>query len=496
MAARMSESKQPHGVPPAGRGAFFVPRMADALVERLARGRVYYGWYMVSVVFIVSVVRIGFNGPFFGIFMKPMSEQFGWTRAMTTGAVTLGTVMAAGLAVVFGRVLDRYGPRWIVVGACTLLGACYFGLSQIGSLAALYLVYSLGRSMMQAALSPGIMNTVVSKWFVRRRATAISIALLGSFLGSVALAPVAQGIIDNYGWRQAWAFFGVLTWVLVLIPGAMLLRRMPEDLGLRPDGDREGSAPLIDSEASFPATSGLASVGDGPILETSLGGVAAQEVNLTFREALHTVAFWLLSGMVGLNALASTGFTFHMVPHFTDVGISNTAAAVSISMFTITQALFVFVFGVVARCLGARRLLLGGLLTLVLGSFLIAQARTTAAAYLGTGVYGIGFASYMLLADVVWADFFGRRYLGSIRGFSMVFQLISNAVGSLLAAFLYDIRGNYDDAFAVLIAAQLAAFVMMLLARKPKRKVPAASARSASLPIKIGFLCSAAEPKG
>ena len=446
-------------------------------MERLARGRVYYGWYMVSVVFIVSVVRIGFNGPFFGIFMKPMSEQFGWTRAMTTGAVTLGTVAAAGLAVVVGRVLDRYGPRWMVVGACILLGACYFGLSQIGSLVTLYLAYSLGRSTMQAALSPGIMNTVVSKWFVRRRATAISVALLGSFLGSVALAPVAQGIIDNYGWRQAWAFFGILTWLLVLIPGALLLRRMPEDLGLRPDGDRAGSAPLIDSEALIPATGVLAGVGGGPILDPSLGGVA--EVNVTFKEALHTAAFWLLSGMVGLNALASTGFTFHMVPHFTDVGISSSAAAVSISVFTITQALLVFVFGVVARRLGARRLLLGGLLTLVLGSFLIAQARTTAEAYLGTGVYGVGFASYMLLADVVWADFFGRRYLGSIRGFSMVFQLISNAVGSLLAAFLYDVRGNYDDAFAVLIAAQMVAFVMMLLARKPKRKVPTASARSA-----------------
>ena len=443
-------------------------------MERLAQGRVYYGWYTVSVVFMVSVVRIGFNGPFFGIFMKPMSEQFGWTRAMTTGAVTVGTVMAAGLAVVVGRVLDRYGPRWMVVGACVLLGACYFGLSQIGGLATLYLAYAVGRTTMQAALSPGIMNTVVSKWFVRRRATAISIALLGSFLGSVALAPVAQGIIDNYGWRQAWAFFGVLTWVLVLIPGALLLRRMPEDLGLRPDGDRAGSAPLTDSDASFPATTGLGGVKE----ESQPMELADQEADLTFRETLRTVSFWLMTGMVGLNALASTGFTFHMVPHFTDVGISSTAAAVSISIFTATQALFVFVFGVMARRLGARRLLLGGLLTLVLGSLLIAQARTTAEAYLGTGVYGVGFASYMLLVDVVWADFFGRRYLGSIRGFSMLFQLISNATGSLLAAFLFDRFGNYNIAFGILIAVQLAAFVMMLLARKPKRRAVTASADS------------------
>ncbi len=84
----------------------------------------------------------------------------------------------------------------------------------------------------------------------------------------------------------------------------------------------------------------------------------------------------------------------------------------------------------------------------------------------------------MLLADVVWADFFGRRYLGSIRGFSMVFQLVSNATGSLLAAYLFDRFGNYNTAFGVLIAVQLAAFVMMLLARKPKRMAPTASTDS------------------
>ena len=84
----------------------------------------------------------------------------------------------------------------------------------------------------------------------------------------------------------------------------------------------------------------------------------------------------------------------------------------------------------------------------------------------------------MLLVDVVWADFCGRRYLGSIRGFSMLFQLISNATGSLLAAFLFDRFGNYNIAFGILIAVQLAAFVMMLLARKPKRRASAASTDS------------------
>ena len=118
----MSKHKEPNG-------GFFAGRIADSMVERMARGSVYYGWYMVAVVFTVTMVRVGFNGHFFGIFLKPMSQEFGWTRAVTTGAVTTGTLIAAGLGIVMGRVLDRYGPRWLLVGACAILGAAFVGLS-------------------------------------------------------------------------------------------------------------------------------------------------------------------------------------------------------------------------------------------------------------------------------------------------------------------------------------------------------------------------------
>ena len=90
-----------------------------------------------------------------------------------------------------------------------------------------------------------------------------------------------------------------------------------------------------------------------------------------------------------------------------------------------------------------------------------------AGAYLGAAVFGIGMAGYALLSEVVWADFFGRRHLGSIRGVTMVFQLAGNASGSLIAAFLYDLRGNYDDAFKVIIVLFLASVAMLSLARRP-----------------------------
>lgn len=447
--------------PPTAHGASFLAHPSDALVQRLARSRLYYGWYIVAVVFVMGIPTVGFNGPFFGIFLKPMSKEFGWTRAMTTGAVTLGTLVAAGAGVVLGWVLDRYGPRWMAVGGCILLGASYVGLSQVNSLLFFYLAYALGRSVMQSALGRSMMNTLVSKWFVRRRAMAIAVSIMGSYLGGVALAPLAQGIIDSQGWRQAWAFFGLLTWALVLIPW-LFLRRVPEDLGLLPDG-AASEKPL--------ATTTLTST-PRPLAPSPSTRPAEGESNLTLPEAMRSVSFWLLCFMVGINVMSTTGVTFHMVPHFTDVGIATPVAAASVSVFTMVQVPTIFLWSLLSNRIGPRQALLGVLLSLAAGVFFIARADTAVEAFLGAGLFGVGFAGYLLVVDLLWADFFGRRYLGSIRGVSLVFQLVGNASGSLIAALLYDAGGDYSDSFRAIILALLGSSILLLLTRKPKPKAP------------------------
>ena len=463
----MSEPKQPPDPPSVDREAFFVRRMSDALVERLARGRVYYGWYIVAVVVMVGIPRVGFNGQFFGIFLKPLSEEFGWTRSETTWAVTIGTLIAAGLGIILGRVLDRYGPRWMFVGGCALLAGSFFGLSRINTLVLFYLVYSVGRSMMQSATGHTLSYALVSKWFVRRRATALSAATFGGFLGGVFLAPVVQQIINSYGWREAWVFFGALTLVLALVPALLLLRRIPEDLGLLPDGVR-GEERLPPSRGTPTPASGAASQDSMKPVGTAEAGL--DEMSLTMREAVHTISFWLLTLMVTLASIATTGVNFHLVPHFSDAGISDTVAASTISMTTFTAVASVFGWGFLADRLGAKRILLTVLLTLAFGTLLVARADTTTSAYVSAGVFGLGMGGYGLLSEVVWANFFGRKYLGSIRGVSMVFQLGGNASGSLIAAYLFDQRGNYDDAFKVIIAALTASFAMLLVSRRPNVK--------------------------
>ena len=197
------------------------------------------------------------------------------------------------------------------------------------------------------------------------------------------------------------------------------------------------------------------------------------ETSLTRHQALRTPAFWLLTVMLTVNSIATTGITFHMVPHFTDVGISNAAAAGAVSALTVASMGSVFIWGFLADQFGAKRVLLVVLVALEVGALLIAGATSVSAAYIAAAIFGLGMAGYALLSEVVWATFFGRKHLGSIRGVTMVFQLAGNASGSLIAAFLFDLQGTYDGAFNVILVGFAVSTGVLVLARRPRVRVGA-----------------------
>ena len=228
----------------------------------------------------------------------------------------------------------------------------------------------------------------------------------------------------------------------------------------------------VRDEADSKSAASQGAVGDGVGWSQLIASrpTEVEEVSFTLREATRTATFWLLCLIQGVNSMANTGIHFHTVPHFTDVGISTAVAASTVSVFTMSQAVAVFGVGALAERVGAKRLLLGSLLTLALGAFLISEADSAADAYLSVAVYGSSVGSSILLYNVVWADFFGRKHLGSIRGASLAFQLVGNASGSLIAAVLYDMNGDYSTAFTITIAGILMAFAMLLLAKRPKMK--------------------------
>jgi len=294
-------------------------------VARLfARRGVYYGWVIVAVLFLAGFVRVGFTGFLFGIFLKPMSEDMGWSRAQIAGAVTVGTLFAGVAAFILGRWLDRHGPRLIYVTAAAIVGLALFGLSWVNSLVTFYLLYLVGRTLAQSVLHDGMGSTVVSKWFIRRRARAISLMAIGSPAAGASMIVVSQAVISSYGWRGGWLALGIIALSVFLLPAILLLRRVPEDLGLRPDGDSPEGAP---------------SWGPSVVPEPRPRPAPPDEYSWRLSAALRTRTFWVLCAIGGIGHIVTTSMVFHMVPYFTDMGISTTVAVTALSVYTITSAI-------------------------------------------------------------------------------------------------------------------------------------------------------------
>ncbi len=417
------------------------------VTDTLAKQGIFYGWLIVAVAFLANFSKVGFTGFLFGVFLKPMSEDLGWTRAMATGAVTFGSLIAAASGFMAGRFLDRFGARLLVTIGAVLMGAAFIGLSQVYILWHFYLFYALGRMVAMSVLSDAQMIAAVSKWFVRRRGTATAITFMGAPLGGFALAMLSQRMIDNFGWREAWLALAVITWALLILPGALFMRRIPEDMGLKPDGD---ISPTEETDK------GISSLSE------------KKEVSWPLRPAMRTQAFWLLSGVGIFGTISGSIVGFHQVPFYTDRGISTGAAAAALGAYSLFQGLGAPFWGFLVDRWHIRYVITATL-ALSAVAILLLMSTTSAAMALAVGAF-LGFAQggFWNLNNVVWAVYFGRDSLGAIRGISWTFQLLAVAIGPFSASLLFDMTGSYFIPFAAAFFAKIICMAFMVASRPPQ----------------------------
>ena len=398
--------------------------------------------------------------PTWGVFVKPVTEEFGWSRSVFAGAVTIGTILGGLLALIIGPLLDRFGARWVLFSGFLVVGGIHLALGSAHRLWHVYLVIICGRMLLQ-----GIFNltgsVVIAKWFLRQRGRAIAIGSLGQRLGGAIIPYLAQGFITRSGWRTATVAMGFLAWGLSLLPVLVWLRRQPEDMGLAPDG-------AVDSGA---ATS-----------EASQGPRPRQpaEESVTLREALRSPTFYILLGAFSLTSFTTTGVTFHMPPLLTDRGLTATEAIIVVSAWSLVGIPTTLATGLLAEGLTLRYLMAGYYLGLALGVAMLTQVESFGLGLLFASVHGACFASILLLQSLMLANYYGPASLGAIRGFVTPFMMISNSTGPLVAALVFDTKGSYVPILVVYMGMLALISASMLLATPPRRKKLAADTRSAT----------------
>jgi MFS family permease len=395
-------------------------------------GRPFFGWMVVGLCLVIGIAFFGITYSF-GVFFTSIQSEFGLSRASTSGIFGAYMMLGAVFAIVGGWALDRYGPRSVLATMGVITGVSLFLTGRVEHIWQLYITYSLLLAAGTGATYNVIMSTG-SRWFMRRRATALAVIGTGAGLGTIIMAPVAAHLIDTYDWRTCFTVLGVVVWVVVL-PSSLFLKKEPADIGSQPDG--------------------LAA--DDHDVEAAGGNSPAQQYSLA--RALRTQTFWHFFLIWFSYSFCLHLVITHVVPRAQDLGISPVRAAAIVSLIGALSVASRVVVGMMADRLGRTRVGVVCALGHTAAMLWLISSDQMWMFYVFAVVYGIAYGGIDPPVVALIGDHFGLRWVGLIMGCLIVGWGLGAAVGPVVGGLIYDGGGSYSYAFLagalVMVAAAL-----------------------------------------
>ena len=410
----------------------------------------FYGWVIVAVVFLSSSIASGMGTQVIGLFFKPMSEELGWSLTMLVGAVTAQAIAGTVAAPIIGPLLDRFGARPVMAMGALIAGIGLLLLINIQQVWQFWVLYAIVGSLGLSELGQLPGPVVVAKWFVRRRGRAMAFATLGTAVGGMVMGPIIALLIGAVGWRNTWGIMGAVL-LLVMVPTVLLfMRRQPEDMGLRPDGDAAESSEVPET-ANAPA-----------VPRSNL------DPKWTMREALSTRTFWLLIIAFNLVGLTLMSVNVNMLPFFTQQeGMSILGASYVLTLRLLGSSLTRIPWGFIVEHIPVRLCLATLFLFRSMGTLSLAVVPYPFNIFTFALFSGLLGGAFSLLQPIAFADYYGRAFLGSIRGVVRPLVSLPQLAGPLLVAMLFDARGSFDLAFQIVSVLGFLGVAVILFATPP-----------------------------
>jgi len=404
--------------------------------------RFFYGW----IILAVAALGIFVSGPgqshTFSVFLVHIQADLGLSATAVSSAYAFATLAAAFGLPLMGRLLDRIGPRQLLLFVTLLLGLACIAFGAVAGILWLAVAFAALRFLGQGSLMLGCSN-LVAHWFNRRRGFALSIMAMGFSASMAVHPPLSQWLIDTVGWRQAWVWLGISTWFFLLPAVVFLIHNRPENLDLAPDGD---------SSMTFEGTT-----------------ASAAEHGLTLREALATVTFWILSfGLFGLSMLV-TSLHFFQVSILTTQGLDEATAA---RIFPISALIMIITIPLVGRALDrfpTNRVFVFGLVVMVASLISAAMAHNLTTAMIYAVVFGLNNGCTMTFFGYMWPRYFGRKHLGTIQGTGQMIGVIGASIGPLPLGISFDLIGSYQEILILLALYPAICGVAAVFLRTPKK---------------------------
>jgi MFS family permease len=392
-------------------------------------GRVFYGWYIVAVCFVVNFVVFGISVNTFTVYVKPIQTDLGWSRGQISLAISLGAVAMGMGAPFIGRLIDRTGARLAMATGAGVIGLCTILLSRSQSLPyfyAIFVVSGLGQGL--ATIIP--ISLVISNWFSAKRGKALGMAMTGTGLGAMVMVPVTTWIVVNWGWRTSYLVMGCI--ILLMVPlNLLFIRTRPSDMGLLPDGGRVAPEEPLST------------------------------IGLAVPEALRTQAFWLIGIMMVLAGLVAMGVGVHLMPYLTDVGHSESRASLIIAIISGMTVVGKIGMGFITDRWGVRPAVALAFGLILVGILLLMGAGGLSVAFTFAIVYGFAIGAPLVVNPALTAERLGLKHFGAVFGI-----LTGVALGAVLTGFIYDAAGSYMPAFLLFTALTAVAGLCGVMARR------------------------------
>ncbi len=413
--------------------------------------RFFYGWVIVAVMAATGAVSMAMGSLNFGLFIKPMGDDLGIGRAAFGWAHTARQGAGALSSPVIGPLLDRIGSRVMLPVAALATGGAMIGLANMSVSWHLVVLFSIMGLVGMSGPGALVTSVPVLKWFVMDRGRALAFMSLGIPIGAMLFVPLTQLLIDEVGWRMAWIILATIG-VAVIVPlAAIFVRRQPEDMGLLPDGDIAPDSADQDSN------------------NTSRG--ASGEVSWTVSDAVRTTTLWRLVIVFSMVSLATGTVALHRIADFMDKGFDPTLISFATAFDAVCAGAATFTFGMLVRHIPVRILGATGFMMLAMASVMTIYANNDTIMFTSMAVFGLGIGGMMFLQNFIWADYFGRESVGSIRGLVNPINLVVGGLGAPAAGYVRDIWGTYDPAWWAGVALMVFASILTLATPAPRKTV-------------------------
>jgi MFS family permease len=409
--------------------------------ELNARSRVqtrfYYGYVIVALCFSILLATYGVYDSF-GIFLKPLLLDFGWSRAITSSAYSLSWIIFGLISIAAGGLTDKFGPRVVLTVCGLLLGIGYLLMSQLNSLWQLYLFEGVLIGIGMSSLYGPILS-LVARWFVRKRGQMTGVILAGMGIGQLGTPLVVSRFIANYGWQLSYIWLGIIV-LLVVVISTQFLKRDPSKIGQLPYGANENKQQAAE--------------------------LSGKEYSLS--EALHTWQLWIIFFMKLCFGYYMFSILVHIVPHATDLGISPINAANILAIIGGGAIIGSFVLGRATDKFGPRIVYIGGFLAVLVSALCLMQVQELWLFYLFGALIGLSNGGNITADSPLTARLFGLKSMGSILGVGTGAFSIGCALGPIITGYIYDSTGSYQTAFLVCGIFALISLIFILILRQTK----------------------------